>query len=168
MSDIVPWRERVEEEKNLDMDEICEAVSSGVSLARYCNMKDLKFSTVRRWIEKDAKRKAALADAKAVGDDMVRQIMIDMVLNLCRFNPQEILGPDGKALPMDKWPDHVLAAVEQIDVNNETGDVSVKFTPRSKAFDMVGKMAGLFKIVHEHKADKSFSDYVLESMKGEE
>jgi hypothetical protein len=164
--EIIPWKEREETERNFDIDHICDFVANGGSLVKYCVEKHVLFSDLSKWIKKQKYRRDRLREAKELHEELVRQHMTEMVLNLARFDVKDVLTPGGKGLkPIEEWPPHARFAVEQLEFTEKDG-VKFKFTPRMKAFDMAGKIAGLYKKKVEHDVGERFSDLVEASMKG--
>jgi hypothetical protein len=164
--EIVEWRDRVKAEEDLDIDEICDHIANGGTLAKYCMDRSLMFADVSRWIKKQDYRKKKVAEAKELGNDLARQLMTELVVNLTRFDMSDASLPGTTTLlPPDKWPTHVRACVEQVEWNEKDG-LRVKFTPRTKALDMVGKIAGIYEQKVTHEAGSSLKELIEQSQKG--
>lgn len=167
-ADIVEWRELLKNEEEVyNIDTICDFIANGGSMVKYCRENHIRFSDLNSWISRSKDRKTAIADAKRIWQELVRQSLTEMILNLARFDVAEMVDSHNTAMPIHKWPAHIRASVEQVEIN-ESGAIKVKFTPRSKAFEMAAKMSGILEQKHVHEVGESLAELIERATEGDD
>ena len=153
-------------ESEPDIDKICDHVSNGGTLANFCNETGMSFGAVNTWIKENNYRNGKYKDAVACRQDWATQHLCSMVMEIARFDHKSVLAKDGVTfLPMSEWPPEARFAISELEVVPGTNVVKVKFTPRLKAIEMIGKTMGMFSVPVNIKADQTLADLVLGSMK---
>ena len=148
-----------------DIDDICDFVSNGGSLVRYCNQRSMPFGEIRSWINKSDIRKQRYNESLAAREDFLAQNLCNMIYEIVRFDPRKIRDPDtGHILPMDQWPAEAAAAMKSIKVDPKTGNiVNVEWYDRPNAAKLLGSTIGMFAERIKVEGTKSLSDMILEA-----
>lgn len=150
-----------------DIDEICDFISNGSTLAKYCAINSLHYGRTRHWIKANDYRKTKLDDSVALRDEWATEHMCSMVLDIARFDHSRIVDQEGQILPIDQWPPEARAAVANLEVVPGTNMIKVKFIDRLKAVELVAKLRGMFVTNVNVTTEKSLAELVTASMKEE-
>ncbi len=150
----------------LSIDDICDNVSNGSTLAQYCRDRGLNFGDVRHWIEASNLRKRQYNDSLAARRDWAAQTLCHMVLEMVKFDPKSVFFPDGTIKPLAEWPAEARAALDSFESDKTTGQLTkVRFNSRLKAIELMGKTVGMFADKLEVEGKGTFMDVVLGSMR---
>jgi len=144
-----------------DIDEICNYVADGGTLAKFCRDRKMPYGDVRRFVKDNKYNLDKLEDAEEARDEWAKQMICDMVMEIARFDPRSVLDADGNVLPMQKWPPEARVAVSEIEVLPGTSAIKVKFTPRLKAIDTIGKTLGMYATKLKVEANKTIADLIM-------
>lgn len=154
--------------KEPDLDDICDHVANGGTLAKYCDDNDLNFGKVSFWIKEDGLRNQKYKDALACRKEWSVQRLCGMVMEMASFDPASVFTKSGEMKPISDWPPAARAALSQFE---SVGSVptKVKFVDRLKSLEVLGRAMGMFeKTEKETSRDKSFAELVRASMEIED
>jgi len=151
-----------------DIDAICKFVSDGGTLAKYCKDHGHPFGEVSGWIKENELRKSQYKEACVCRDDWTVQHLSSMLMEIARFDHSSVINDDNTIKPVSEWSPAARLAISEVELVPGTAMVKVKFTPRLKALEMIGKARGMFKQKIELESGQTLSELVLGSMKKEE
>jgi hypothetical protein len=163
---LIPYQASVFDEK-IQIDDLCEAVSNGQSLVKFCNERRLSFGDVKKWIRANEDRLRKYEEAVEIRDDWVSQNLCEAVINIASFDPGQILGPDGQALPLHEWPASARAALTAVEWDPRTGLPKVKFESRLRAAELLGRSRGTFAEKTAKSTSKTLAELIMEAAKNE-
>jgi hypothetical protein len=126
------------------IEELCDYVANGGTLARYAVDNDIPYRHLRKWLKGNEYNMSLYEDAVALRDDRDRQLLCDMVMQIARFDPKTVFSADGSVLPIDEWPSAARAALSGIDVVPGTNATKVRFANRLEAVKLIGRELGIF------------------------
>lgn len=148
------------------IDEICEFVSNGGTLASYCKDHDLPFGEIRKWVRASDIRSSMYTEAISAREDHLAQLLCSFVYEIVKFDPGLVYNEDGTIKPVHQWPAGARAALMQMDVDTKSGKLSkVKFEGRLAAIKLLGSTIGMFADRVKVEGVQSLSDLVLKAGK---
>jgi len=156
------------------IDKICLFIAEGGSLIDVAALHQIRYTTIKKWIEQDAYRldlyNKALEDRK----EWARERILKEIKELSYFDIRKVLADDGSVLPPKDWPDEVAKAIVGMDVSDlfegkgeeriQTGILKkIKFIDKVKAIEMQAKNLKLLTEQVEHIGSLTLSDLVTKS-----
>ena len=142
----------------LDMSAISDDITQGTTLASWCKQRNLKFGEVFRWVKKSPERLQQYEDAEALRKEHLAQLLIESVIHIAMFDPACIMDDNGHIIPICRWPSHCLNTLESFKIGRD--GVEVKWTPKLKAIELLGRTMGAFAetVKVKVKGDMSLAD----------
>lgn len=127
-------------------------VSEGGTLAEWCSRRDIKFRTVREWIEFDPERKKAFVLATNSRESFLQDAVLATLRDLNAADLTALLTEDGSMKPLKDIPPQFRRLISSLETRTkvtEEGDTEtfhrVKSLTPDKGADMLGKHLGMYK-----------------------
>lgn len=130
------------------IDDICDAISDGMSLASFTSENSLKYRMVYDFIHDNETRKAKYEAAVKARNGKQSDEMLDQLVTASKIDPRTAFNTDGSLKPITEMPDEIAGSITGFDVSvTEEGKVShrMKFTPRHTAVETLAKHLGFTK-----------------------
>jgi hypothetical protein len=118
---------------------IVEHVANGGSALDLCNTWKVSFSTIMKAIKSNPDYDKEYQAAIISRDEWAKERILKEQQALAMFNIKDAYNADGTIKPIQQMPDHVTAAIKEID-----SDGGVKFLDKNKSLDQYHKQMGLF------------------------
>ena len=153
----------------VSIEDLCDSIAHGESLAQYCKRNNLHFGEIRRWIKNNTELSRMYEDAIEIRKEWINQSLSDIVMGLAGFDPKDILLPSGAFKQIHDWPPEARAALTSYEIDSRTGLPKVRFTDRLRAAELIGKFTGVFAenaSIKDGKDKKTLADLILEAAKG--
>lgn len=154
-------------EDPLTLESVLVAIANGASLVEICEGKELVYSLVVKWFTDDPVRKEMYELAIESGKDRMRKEVLHEIRALSMSNMQDAFDEHGNMKMLHTMPDHVGKAVKQILVRrgkDGKDEISLKFTDKVKALELLGKELGMFKNTTQIEAGESLAGLIEDSM----
>lgn len=155
-------------EDKINVEDICDAIANGTSLARFCAERRLHFGDVRRWLKDNVDRWRKYEDALEARDDWVSQNLCEAVQSVASFDPASIILENGQLKPIADWPASARAALKSLEYDPRTGMPKVQFLDRLKAAELLGRSKGTFAEKVQRTTSKTLAELILEAANGRE
>lgn len=153
------------------LDTIFDNVANGGSLIELCEVWQVPYHFMSRWLYADETRKKMYNDALDARIEWTIQRLLGELKALAFLDVRKIFDENHALLPADQWPADVAKAIAGLDVVNlpdEGGQLKkVKFYDKLKSIDLLGKQLGMFVQKHEVSGRLTLEDLVAGSHKNE-
>jgi len=136
-------------EPNL-IEDIFSYVANGGSIIELCNLWDVRYYDMMRWIRKEPARSELYDSAVDAWLHYYVTRLMDEVKALATVDLADAYDEDGQLLPLREMPQHVRAAIAAVDRTEQVGEdgskttVKVKLWDKLKAIEMLGNQLGIF------------------------
>lgn len=133
-------------------DILLDHVAEGGTLAEWCTKRDIKFRTVREWIEFDPERKKAFSLATSSRENFLQDAVLATLRDLNAADLTALLTEDGDMKPLKDIPSQFRRLISSLEtrtrVNEDGGRETihrVKSLTPDKGADMLGRHLGMYK-----------------------
>ena len=142
---------------------IVQRIAAGGTLVELSREWDVPYSDLATWIAAEPDRQKRYDIALDFRKDFLGELVISGIRTIADVDPVDAYDKHGKLLPIRKMPAHVRRAIQGIDTDT-LGVKKLKFVPREKAIELLGRYLKMFtdKIEHSHKV--TLEDLVSGSM----
>lgn len=160
------------------LDTIFDNVANGGSLIELCEVWQVPYHFMSRWLYADETRKKMYNDALDARIEWTIQRLLGELKALAFLDVRKIFDENHALLPADQWPADVAKAIAGLDVTEQfemdgskkvfSGYLKkVKFYDKLKSIDLLGKQLGMFVQKHEVSGRLTLEDLVAGSHKNE-
>lgn len=98
------------------LDTICSHVACAGTMEELCEVWEVPFWLVWRWIQADKDRKASYIEANQAGHEYDLQRLDRELRAIAFIDFRTLLGPDHRLKPVDQWPKELGACLAGMDV----------------------------------------------------
>lgn len=147
-------------------DTIFDHVANGGSLIDLCEVWQVPYHLVARWLYADEIRKKMYMSALDARIEWMIQRLIGELKSLAFVNGKAILDDNNKLIPLHKWPVEAQRALASFECD-ERGLTKVKLYDKLKSIELLGKDLGRFVQKHEVSSKLTLEDIVAGSRKDE-
>ena len=151
----------------MTLESVLVAIANGASLVEICDSKQMVYSMAVKWFTANAGRKEMYDLAIESGKDRMRKEVLHEVRALSMSNLQDAFTADGKMKMLHEMPEEVGKAVKQILVRRGKDghdEISLKFTDKVKALELLGKELGMFRNRTEVEVGDTLAELIGDSM----
>lgn len=155
-------------------------IVDGGSLVGLCDLWDVRFSDILRWINEDKARLRQYTNALADRTEWVKESVLQILRTLAlRADIRKILNEDGTLKPVAQWPDDVAASITSIEIEELfefdpeskqkifTGlNKKVKMVDKLAAIKLLGQTLAMFTERHEVEHKLTFEQLIGKAHKG--
>lgn len=127
--------------------QIVDHVAAGGSLQRYCEVAELSYTKVRKWLRSEPERHRRYREAREVCREERRDHLEDTLAELATLDMSQITNADGTVMPVRDWPADLRRMCQQVQSTmTREGDVllQAKFPDKLRAIELYGKAVGMW------------------------
>lgn len=144
-------RLRLEPEQLLNT--ICDHIASGGAFIGLGALWEIPWTWIAKWCRETEERRDRLRSAQMDANDWFIQRIADELKHLSTVDIRQLYDQNGRLKRPEDWPPDVAAAVVAIETKeifSKEGDhegnvVKVKTADKTRALELLGKYAGMFK-----------------------
>lgn len=142
---------------------IVQRVAEGGSLVELAREWEVPFGQLSSWIAAETDRQERYAVALTLRNEFLSELVLMGIRAIADVDPADAYTKQGKLLSVHKMPLSVRRALQGIDTDT-IGVKKLKFVPRERALELLGRYRKMFtdKVEHEHKV--TLEDLVSGSM----
>lgn len=153
------------------LDDLCEEIAEGKTLAELLREMDLKYKIVFEWITGDEERRQKYETAIRARGSNLQDVVLTQIRKAATADLMDALDPDGTVKEPDKIPPDIRPAISGYEVTVDARDGSrttrIKLADKTRNAELLGKTQAMFTEKVDLAGKMTLEQLVMSSMKQE-